>query len=248
MVSRTPTDGLSRTSPEPMRRQRSDPDHGASRQHENPGSRTSALEDSGYHPRAMAKRRRTQRVSGARVTARRSADPATTRLLPIVIAALAGVAILVFAVVSLLSEGTNATPGGSAVSGITCDRGEHNIYHVHSQLTLRVDGAAVPVPANVGVRPGVCLYWLHTHDATGLLHVEAPTQREFTLGQFFEVWGQPLGPDAVATHAVGEGQQIFAFVDGQPYPGDLRSIQLLDGRRIELQIGAAAIPPTGSSG
>ena len=202
---------------------------------------------SGYHPRAMAKKRRTQRVSGERVTARRPADPATTRLLPIVIAALAGIAILVFAVVSLLSEQTNAIPGASAISGITCDRGEHNTYHVHSQLKIRVDGAEAPVPANIGVRPGVCLYWLHTHDASGLLHVEAPAQREFTLGQFFEVWGQPLGPDAVATHAVGDGQQIFAFVDGQAYTGDLRSVQLLDGRRIEIQIGAAAIPPTGSA-
>jgi hypothetical protein len=204
---------------------------------------TSTAEDSGYHPRAMAKKRRTQRVSGARVTARRSPDPATTRLLPIVIAALAGVAILVFAVVSVLSESSNGTPGASAVSGITCDRGEHNVFHVHSQLKIRVDGAEVPVPANIGVRPGVCLYWLHTHDASGLLHVEAPSQREFTLGQFFEVWGQPLGPNAVATHVVGADQQVFAFVDGQPYTGDLQSIQLLDGRRIEIQIGAAAIPP-----
>ncbi len=191
----------------------------------------------------MAKRRRTQRAPGGRVTARRPADPATTRLLPIVIAALAGVAILVFAVVSVLSEGTSSTPGASAISGITCDRGEHNIYHVHSQLKIRVDGTEVPVPANIGVRPGVCLYWLHTHDASGLLHVEAPIQREFTLGQFFEVWAQPLGPGAVATYPVGDGQQIFAFVDGQAYTGDLRSIQLLDGRRIEIQIGAAAIPP-----
>jgi hypothetical protein len=195
----------------------------------------------------MAKRRRTQPVSGARVTARRSADPATTRLLPIAIAALAGIAILAFAVVSLLSEPTNATPGASGVSGITCDRGEHNTYHVHSQLTIRVDGTQVPVPANIGVRPNVCLYWLHTHDASGLLHVEAPTQREFTLGQFFEVWGQPLGPDAVGTYPVGDGQQIFAFVDGQAYTGDLRAIQLVDGRRIEIQIGAAAIPPTARS-
>lgn len=191
----------------------------------------------------MAKRRRTQRVSGARVAARRPPDPATTRLLPIVIAALAGVAILVFAVVSLLSEPTSAIPGASAVSGITCDRGEHNTYHIHSQLKIRVDGTEVPVPANVGVRPGVCLYWLHTHDASGLLHVEAPTQREFTLGQFFEVWGQPLGSDRVASHSVGDGQQVFAFVDGQAYDGDLRSIQLADGRRIEIQIGATALPP-----
>ena len=191
----------------------------------------------------MAKKRRTERVSGARTTARRSADPAASRLLPIILATLAGIAILVVAVVSLVSQQTDPTPGASAVSGITCDRGEHNTYHVHSLLKIRVDGAEAPVPANVGVRPGVCLYWLHTHDANGLVHVEAPTQREFTLGQFFEVWGQPLGSDQVGPNVVGDGEQVFAFVDGQPYTGDLRAIQLLDNRRIEIQIGSAALPP-----
>jgi hypothetical protein len=192
----------------------------------------------------MASKRQTSRSARSR-----KAQPTATngaalgRILPLLLAVVAAIVILGFAVVSLLSQPSNAAPGASAVSGITCDRGEHNTYHVHAQLRILVDGTQVPVPANVGVRPGVCLYWLHTHDASGLLHVEAPTQRDFTLGQFFQVWGEALGPNQVGPYAVGDGQQAFAFVDGQAYTGDLGSIQLVDRRVIELQIGAAPLPP-----
>jgi hypothetical protein len=160
----------------------------------------------------------------------------------------AGVAILVVAVMSLLSEsasGTPAIPGRAGiVAGIPCDPGEHLTYHVHAQLKIRINGTQVPVPANIGIRRDAnCLYWLHTHDATGLLHVEAPTQRDFNLGQFFDVWGQPLGPDAVDGHQVADGEHLFVFVNGQRYQGDPRSVPLVDGAIIELQVGTEELPP-----
>src|SRR3989304_3495456 len=49
-------------------------------------------------------------------------------------------------------------------------------------------GEPVPVPEATGIRDN-CIFWLHTHDSTGLLHIEAPEQRAFTLGQFFAIWG-----------------------------------------------------------
>jgi hypothetical protein len=41
------------------------------------------------------------------------------------------------------------------------------------------------------------MYWIHTHDSTGWIHVEAPRKIRATLGQFFDVWGQPLSREKV---------------------------------------------------
>jgi hypothetical protein len=84
--------------------------------------------------------------------------------------------------------------------------------HIHPQLTILNLGAPVTIPASIGIQGGPYAdhsldHWLdqregqvgslapiHTHDASGLIHVEASVTRGFTLGEFFSVWGQPLGP------------------------------------------------------
>ena len=44
---------------------------------------------------------------------------------------------------------------------------------------------------------GQCFYWLHTHTSDGVIHIESPTQRIYTLGQFFDEWHQPLSANQV---------------------------------------------------
>src|SRR3954451_23322185 len=86
------------------------------------------------------------------------------------------------------------------IDGIPCVQEMLN-YHVHSPLSINAAGKPVTVPANVGIKIGnsfSCLYWLHTHDSSGLIHVEAPHVIHPTLGQFFDVWGQMLSRTQVA--------------------------------------------------
>ena len=40
------------------------------------------------------------------------------------------------------------------------------------------------------LKPHDCIYWLHTHDNSGIIHVESPQNNTFNLGQFFDIWGQ----------------------------------------------------------
>ncbi len=47
------------------------------------------------------------------------------------------------------------------------------------------------------IASGNCFYWLHTHAADGIIHIESPIHRIYTLGDFFDEWGQPLGPAQV---------------------------------------------------
>jgi hypothetical protein len=136
------------------------------------------------------------------------------------------------------------------IDGVPCQPGEQAGYHVHAYLTIRDHGRRLEIPAGVGVvdpaapepdgsiATGACLYWLHTHDASGTVHVEAPMARPFTLGQFFDVWGQPLSADDVA----GIRGAVNVRVDGQPYLGDPRAIVLDDGETIAIEVGAGQTP------
>ncbi len=87
--------------------------------------------------------------------------------------------------------------GGLPIDGIRCDRDEGSLEHVHTSLQIFNRGHAVLVPANIGIPQGAsCLYWVHTHDASGVIHIESPVKSNFTLGQFFDIWGPDLSWDA----------------------------------------------------
>jgi hypothetical protein len=134
---------------------------------------------------------------------------------------------------------TAAGGHGAPVDGIACGPTEMTAEHVHAHLTILEGGRTIVVPAGVGIvqhRAGdgaPCIYWLHTHDATGLLHVEAPGG-DFTLGNFFDVWGQPLRRDAAA----GRPGTVTAFVNGRRWNGDPARIPLTAHADIVIEIGA----------
>ncbi len=95
---------------------------------------------------------------------------------------------------------TNTKTGGQGlpVDGIPCETSEQVAMHVHTHLTVIVRGKVVQVPEYIGFAPSagtICLYWLHTHDASGIIHIEAadasaPSGGPYTLGMFFDIWGQ----------------------------------------------------------
>jgi hypothetical protein len=139
----------------------------------------------------------------------------------------------------------DATPAGSVsvpvTDGIRCEPVERIDYHVHAHLTVRVRGEQQVVPSQIGFRAS-CLFWLHTHSASGIIHIEAPTKRAFTLGEFFDIWGEALGPTEVGSEIVETGESVFAFVDGEPWTADPRDIPLRH-TVIDLQLGQAPHPP-----
>jgi hypothetical protein len=138
----------------------------------------------------------------------------------------------------------SGSPGasGDASPGIPCEATERIEYHVHAHLNIRYAGALQEVPPNVGIT-ATCFSWLHTHANSGVIHVEAPEDRDFTLGQFFTVWGQPLTRSQILDRAVAAGESMFVFVDGEPYAGDPRDIELQDLQLIDIQIGTEALEP-----
>jgi hypothetical protein len=57
-------------------------------------------------------------------------------------------------------------------------------------VSIVVDGAAVPLVANIGIDlPRALQAPAHTHDASGTVWLEGAGARAVTLGQFFTLWG-----------------------------------------------------------
>ncbi|MDQ6616700.1 MAG: hypothetical protein M3083_18640 [Actinomycetota bacterium] len=80
---------------------------------------------------------------------------------------------------------------------------------------------------------------MHTHAADGIIHVESPTQTTYTLGQLFDLWGQPLKSGQVGP-AVGP---LKVYVNGKPFLGDPRSIPFAAKTQIQLDVGSPAPAP-----
>jgi hypothetical protein len=140
-------------------------------------------------------------------------------------------------------------PTGQTVDGIHCDRNESATFHIHQHLTLLDRGQAVAIPADIG-RPlmGQCFYWLHTHSPDGLIHVESPTIRAFTLGQFFAVWGQPLSAKRAGPLRASGGTSLRFYVGGLRYKGDPRQIELAQHTDIVIEAGPPFSKPVPFAG
>jgi len=147
-----------------------------------------------------------------------------------------GVALLVVVALAVRGADGGAAPGSVAEAAVPCSGAEMTRYHIHAHIEIDIRGARQTVPGDVGHRP-TCLYWLHTHDDTGLIHVEADVAVNYTLGQFFTVWDQQLSQEQVLGERVGPGEEVRVLVDGQPFMGDPRSVPLTPHEQIVVQLG-----------
>ena len=142
---------------------------------------------------------------------------------------------------------------------------EFLVNHVHAHLDVFIDGEHITVPAGIGINiedPDVrtfdnpvgyggiemcaqpCISPLHTHDETGVLHTESMDPEPHTLGQFFVEWGVELSETCVGEHC--DPTPIAVYVDGEPYDGDPRAIELTDEKVIVIATGTPpeVIPST----
>ena len=132
---------------------------------------------------------------------------------------------------------------GSPVDGVQCEAMEQVVLHVHSHLDIFDHGTQVAAPKYAGIVPdpkgGGCYYWIHTHDSSGIIHVEAPEIHTYTLGNFFHIWGASLSRNQV-DNLKGS---VTAFVNGSKYDGNLADIPLAAHQQITLEVGTPVVPP-----
>src|SRR6476661_8459322 len=90
------------------------------------------------------------------------------------------------------------------------------IFHIHALLHVYVNGKPVTVPANIGLKePTGPFSPIHTHDTSGIIHMEADQQYPFTLGEFFAVWGVRFSNDQLGSYKSNGNEKLTAYVNGK---------------------------------
>ncbi len=149
-----------------------------------------------YHPHRVISMSQTrkQKILGD-VKKKRRQRTLTTLIILIALIAIVVVAVLTF-------HGTpNLVPLPDYLSH--CVTG--SIYHSHPNLTITINGANFPFPPSGTIDNG-CQQPIHTHDATGVLHIETDQNRDYTLGDWFLLWGHR---ENNPTRAIFNSTQIF---------------------------------------
>jgi hypothetical protein len=117
---------------------------------------------------------------------------------------------------------------------------EATTVHIHLHLDVFVRGKHVVAPADIGINTaGGYLSPLHTHDDSGLIHVESPTNRMYTLGQFFDVWGVVFTDRCLGGLCDHGDDRLRVFVGGKLIRGDARLLELALHQEIVVTFGTS---------
>ncbi|GAA4986184.1 hypothetical protein [Kitasatospora paranensis] len=137
-------------------------------------------------------------------------------------------------------EGSGAATAVAA-AGLPMLSAEGTALHIHAHLDVFADGKAVTVPALVGIdEQSQQISPLHTHDTTGVIHIESPVQADFTLGQFMTEWQVSMSADHLGGLKTDADHTLTAYVNGKAVTGDPAAIKLGAHDEIALVYGTAA--------
>lgn len=142
---------------------------------------------------------------------------------------------------------SQSTPELNAQESIANKTSNKIIMHIHANLSVTVNGKSLIVPNGIGINSSLwkdhsldrfgtgqnanifglitpAMSPLHTHDSSGTIHVESTEYRNYTLGQFLNIWGIPL-----------QGSKINLLTDGNSTENYDNYI-LKDGEKMILKI------------
>lgn len=110
--------------------------------------------------------------------------------------------------------------------------------HTHQHLDIFIFRDHIEIPASIGVASdGKNLTPIHVHDTSGVIHVESPVVREFTLGMFFDVWGVRLTGSCIGGYCADGANKLRIYVNGTPYTGNPRELTLEQHQEIAITFG-----------
>ncbi len=140
--------------------------------------------------------------------------------------------------VALIVWGISAAMSNSreckTASAETINIGGHKnlALHIHSNLRITINNGAQLIPANIGILPNI-MRPIHTHDASGELHIEGLCRRDFTLGEFFKIWGREFNSQCIFDNCIDNGE-LKMLVNGQENQ-EFENLILRDGQNILIE-------------
>ena len=128
--------------------------------------------------------------------------------------------------------------------GLPALRREGTELHIHQHLDLFINGKTVSVPPMVGINMVAgFIAPVHTHDGSGVIHIESPIVNRYTLGQFFDIWGVRLTPTCLGAYCNTGDKLLRIFVNGAAVTSNPREIELVNDQEIVVTYGAESELP-----
>jgi len=149
-------------------------------------------------------------------------------------------AVIINSCVELAAAQESSSLNSLTIDGVQCNTFEQLLYHIHAHLDIIINNQNYLVNSQIGIVPGECIHWLHTHDESGIIHIESPVNKDFTLGQFFDIWNRKLSNDQIFTYVADSTHPLNVYVNGTKVPNgtNYRDIKLHAHDEIAIIYGA----------
>ena len=111
--------------------------------------------------------------------------------------------------------------------------------HDHSMLAIYINGEQREIPTNLGINTEICnqeggnMHTVHTHDASGRLHIETAADVDMPLGVFFDIWGVHLNETGIFDYRVSNTHELIMTIDGVTN-NQFDDYLLVDGKEITI--------------
>lgn len=163
----------------------------------------------------------------------------------VVIFSLSGLVVVGPYLASAQNTSSSANPMTMVVDGIQCNVNEQFLFHIHTHIDIFVNGKRIYIPHQIGIIPGKCIYWMHTHDESGVIHIESPIKRDFTVGQFFDLWKMKLSNSKVFDNIFNGKDVPSVYINGSKVPSTInyRDVKLSPHQEIALVYGRPPSQP-----
>ena len=122
------------------------------------------------------------------------------------------VAVVVFAPSTLTDE-----PADWEIVDVCIEGHSSELDHYHATLRIFIDGSEVSIASDIGINDSECdgMRGIHTHDGTGRLHIETPTQMNAPIGAFFEIWGETFNENQILYKVADEDSEVVMYVNDE---------------------------------
>jgi hypothetical protein len=109
--------------------------------------------------------------------------------------------------------------------------------HLEPLLRIFVLGREIEVPNGIGIVSRGRLAPIHTHDSSGIIHIESPIHRTYTLGDIFAVWGVRLTRNCIGGYCSDGQNRLRIFISGQEFFASPETYRLQDFEVITVAFG-----------